>query len=144
MPKSALVTVTPYLSVKGAAEAITFYAAAFGAREMFRQMADDGVRVLHAHLAIGAGQIMLCDPFPEFGAHAGPPLPGAPASVAVALALGRAADVDATFARALTEGAEGEMAPADMFWGDRFAALRDPFGHRWMLSAPQAPLPPVA
>lgn len=135
MPKVVATTITPYLTVKGAAQAIAFYEAAFAAREMFRMMADDGSRVLHAQLAIGHGQIMLCDPFPEFGAHAGPPLPGMPASVAVSLAFGAPGEVDSTFARALAAGAEGEMAPADVFWGDRFATLSDPFGHRWMLSA---------
>lgn len=129
-------TVTPYLTLKGAARAIPFYEKVFGARELFRMMADDGERVLHAHLEIGAGQIMLSDPFPEYGNHAAPPLPGCAPSVAVALAFAKADEVDQTFARALAEGAVGEMAPADAFWGDRFATLADPFGHRWMLSAP--------
>lgn len=136
MTKPQGATVTPYLTVKGAAQAIAFYTTAFGARELFRMMADDGQRVLHAHLQIGVGQIMLSDPFPEFGNHAAPPLPGTPASVAVALALPKAEEVDATFAKALAAGGLGEMAPADMFWGDRFATVSDPFGHRWMLSAP--------
>ncbi|MFG1360038.1 VOC family protein [Xanthobacter pseudotagetidis] len=130
-------SVIPYLTVGSALDAIAFYRQAFRAEETYKMMAEDGRRVLHARLRIGEGIVMLSDDFPEFGSGAIAPVPGARASVAVALALASAADVDATFARALAAGASGEMVPSDVFWGDRFATLADPFGHRWMLSAPQ-------
>jgi uncharacterized glyoxalase superfamily protein PhnB len=129
-------SVIPYLTVGSAPDAIAFYRQAFGAEETMRMMAEDGLRVLHARLRIGAGVVMLSDDFPEFGNGAIAPVPGARACVSVALALAVAADVDTTFARALAAGGTGEMAPCDAFWGDRFAVLGDPFGHRWMLAAP--------
>ena len=127
----------PYLTVASALDAIAFYREAFGAQETFKMMAEDGRRVFYARLVIGTGVVMLSDDFPEFGSGAIAPVPGARACVSIALTLARAADVDATFARALAAGAVGEMMPSDVFWGDRYAALSDPFGHRWMLSAPQ-------
>lgn len=131
-------SVIPYLTVGRALDAIAFYQKAFGAQETFKMMAEDGQRVFHARLVFGDGVVMISDDFPEFESGAGAPVPGVRASVAVALPLAAAGDVDATFARALAEGAVGEMLPSDAFWGDRFATLVDPFGHRWMLSAPLA------
>jgi PhnB protein len=128
-------TITPYLTVRDAAGAIAFYQKAFGAKEGMRMPADDGKRVLHAHLTIGGGSLFLSDEFPE---HGGTPAPtdGETTSVAVALGLEEAGQVDQTFKQAIAAGATGTMEPADMFWGDRFAMLRDPYGHRWMLNAP--------
>jgi PhnB protein len=129
-------SVTPYLTVKGAAEAIDFYQKAFGATENMRMPAQDGKRLLHADLAINGGQLFLSDEFSEDG---GPSAPtnGQP-SVAVALAFQKPAEVDATFKQAVAAGATSVMEPADQFWGARFAMLTDPFGHRWMLNAPLA------
>jgi PhnB protein len=127
--------VIPYLTVRSAVEAIAFYQKAFGATEMMRMAAEDGKRLRHAELAVNGGTLFLSDEFLE---HDGPTAPAAghKPAVAVALALTAPADVDATFNRAVSAGAEGAMAPADQFWGARFAMLTDPFGHRWMLSAP--------
>ena len=127
--------ITPYLTIRGAAEAIAFYQKAFGATENMRMPAEDGKRLLHASLSIRGGTLMLSDEFPE---HSGTlaPTPEKPTSVTVALALDTPAEVDAVFKQAVSVGANGFMPPADMFWGDRFAMLDDPFGHRWMLNAP--------
>ncbi|MGH6769642.1 MAG: VOC family protein [Xanthobacteraceae bacterium] len=131
--------ITPYLSVRGAAEAIAFYQRAFGATETMRMPADDGTRVLHAVVQINGGVVMLSDEFPEYR---GTPAPSAenPTSVSVAIEFDTPAEVDATFKQAVAAGANGWMEPENMFWGARFAMLDDPFGHRWMLSAqlPQA------
>jgi PhnB protein len=126
--------VTPYLTVKGAAAAIEFYKTAFGATETGRHPAEDGKRLLHAALAINGGAVMLSDEFPEYSGTPAP-TPEKPTSVAIAIRYDSPAEVDAIFARAVAAGANGWMKPDDMFWGDRFAMLDDPFGHRWMLNA---------
>jgi PhnB protein len=127
-------SVIPYLTVKGAAEAIAFYQKAFGATEGMRMPAQDGKRVMHAELSLNGGKVFLSDEFPEYGG------PGAPTEkgcgVAVALAFGKPAQVDATFRQAVAAGATSVAEPSDQFWGARFAMLSDPFGHRWMLNAP--------
>jgi PhnB protein len=128
-------SIIPYLTVKGAAEAITFYQKAFGANENMRMPAEDGKRLMHASLTINGGTVMLSDEFPEHGGTPGPTREK-PAGVAVAMALSKPADVDSVYRRAVDAGAQGTLEPADMFWGDRFAMLLDPFGHRWMLNAP--------
>ena len=125
----------PYLTVKGAADAIAFYQKAFGAKENQRMPAQDGKRVMHAELSINGGTLMLSD---EFAEHGGPSAPSAakPAPVAIALQYAKPADVDATFSRAVEAGCRSTMEPSDTFWDARFAMLADPFGHRWMLNAP--------
>jgi PhnB protein len=127
--------VTPYLTVKGAADAIAFYQKAFGATEEMRMPAQDGKRVMHAHLNINGGALFLCDEFPEHGDYVPAPTNGK-SPVAVALAFTKPADVDATYKKAVAAGAKGMLEPGDQFWGARFAMLTDPFGHRWMLDAP--------
>ena len=128
-------TVVPYLTVKGAAEAIEFYRRAFGAIENSRMPAQDGRRIMHADLTVKGGSLFLSDEFPEYDGSAAP-APGSTPSVAVALALDVPADVDSTFKQAIAAGATSELAPEDTFWNARFAMLTDPFGHRWMLNAP--------
>jgi PhnB protein len=128
----------PYLTVKGAADAIALYAKAFGAQEVTRMAAPDGKRLIHAQLTINGGTVMLSDEFLEYtecGAVAAPS-PDKPAPVAVALHFKAPNDVDATFKRAVEAGCISTMAPDNAFWGARFAMLTDPFGHRWMLTAP--------
>ena len=119
-------TVVPYLRVKGAANAIEFYVKALGAKEVMRMQAPDG-RLMHAEVSIDGSAVYLSDEFPEFGSASGAPN----GSVSVHLNIG---DIDARFERAIKAGATAIMPPADMFWGDRFAKLRDPFGHEWSLS----------
>jgi PhnB protein len=127
-------SIIPYLTVKGASDAIAFYQKAFGATENMRMPAEDGKRFMHASLTVKGGTVFLSDEFPEFGGSA--PKQGQRAPVAVAIALAAAADVDMTFKQAVGAGAKSALDPNDAFWGDRFAMLDDPFGHRWMLSAP--------
>ena len=121
-------SVTPYLQVTDAKKAIDFYVEAFGAVEQFRLPAEDGKKIMHAVLAIAGGTVFLSDMGPA----------KQPASVSVALGLENAKAVDAVAARVTAAGATINFGPQDMFWGDRFAELTDPFGHRWMLSAPKA------
>ncbi len=134
---------SPYLTIKGAAEAIELYQKAFGAKVKGRMAAQDGKRVMHADLAINGGTVLLCDEFPE---HGGPPAPSEanPSPVAVTIQFARPADVDATFRRAVDAGCKATMEPQDTFWEARFAMLADPFGHRWMLNAPLPKKKPAA
>ena len=140
MPSKAKMQPTnPYLTVKGAADAIAFYRKAFAAKEVARMPAQDGKRVMHAELNINGGAVMLSDEFPEYGEAAGAvraPSRDKPASVATAIHFAKPAEVDATFGRAVEAGCRSTMDPQDTFWDARFAMLIDPFGHRWMLNAP--------
>lgn len=127
--------VAPYLTVSPAAAAVAFYTAAFGARQKALMPSLDGLRIMHCELEINGAAVMLSDAFPEF-AHSRPPIPGEPATMSVSVEFPSAKEVDETFARATQLGAKGETQPTNSFWGTRFAVLRDPFGHRWMLNAP--------
>ena len=122
---------TPHLGIGGgrAAEAIDFYRQAFGAQEQMRMPAEDGKRLMHAHLTINGASLMLADDFPEYsGRAAGPP-------EGVTLHL-QVTDADAAWQRAVDAGATVKMELADQFWGDRYGQLQDPFGHRWSIGAP--------
>jgi PhnB protein len=121
-------TVTPYLTVDDAAAAIEFYTRAFGATERSRMPSPDG-RIAHAELEIGDSLIMLSDPFPQ--GQTKPPKELGGASGAIFLYV---EDVDTAFRRATDAGATVTMPPEDMFWGDRFGSLADPFGHHWSLA----------
>lgn len=126
--------IVPYLTVKGAAAAAAFYQKAFDASEYSRHAAEDGKRFMHIALNIHGGDVFLCDEFPEYG---GAPAPTAerPAPVSITIQLRSPGDVDAVYAQAVKAGGTGVSAPADVFWNARFAQLRDPFGHLWMLNA---------
>ena len=132
--------VTPYLTVKGAADAIAFYQKAFGATENARMPAQDGKRLMHADITINGGRILMSDEFPEHGEECGgvvrAPTASNPAGLAIALHYTKPADIDATFRRAVEAGCTSLQEPQDTFWDARFAMLSDPFGHRWMLNAP--------
>ncbi|MGE4339664.1 MAG: VOC family protein [Pigmentiphaga sp.] len=123
-----MATITPHLVCDGAATAIEFYVKALGARELARLPAPDG-RLLHAMVQVGDSTVMLCDPFE--GCDDGPVAPSAASTLHVYVA-----DVDAALARAVEAGATQLMPATDMFWGDRYARFRDPFGHCWALAAP--------
>jgi PhnB protein len=126
---SAYPRVTPYLSVDGAGEAITFYCDILGAVERVRMGGPDG-KVGHAELEIGDSMIMLADSFPDMGAPTPGALGGSPVTVMVYVA-----DVDDVFARAIKAGAK-EIAPVqDQFYGDRSGQFEDPFGHRWNVAS---------
>ena len=127
-------TVVPYLRVKGAAKAIEFYTKALGAKERMRMPAPDD-RLMHAELEIAGGVIYLSDEFPEMGGSTGAPN----GSVTVHLNV---ADCDAVWQQAIAAGATPTMPLQDMFWGDRFGKLRDPFGHEWSISTTKEQLTP--
>lgn len=131
-------TIVPYLTIKGAGDAVAFYQKAFDAKEQARHAAEDGKRFMHIALVIHGGDVFLCDEFPEYG---GAPAPTAerPAPVQITIQLKAPKDVDAVYAQAVKAGATGVTEPADMFWDARFAQLRDPFGHLWMLNAQLPP-----
>jgi PhnB protein len=124
--------VAPYLTIRErqGAQAADWYGRAFGAREQARMPAEDGVRLLHCHLEINGGSVMLADDFPEF--HG---LMDAPSPSGVTLHL-EVDDADAWWARAVAAGAEPRMELHDAFWGTRYGQLRDPFGHTWSISSP--------
>jgi uncharacterized glyoxalase superfamily protein PhnB len=121
-------TVTPHLICAGASDAIEFYRKAFGAVEVGRMPGPDG-RLMHAQLRIGDSPLMLADHFPEYGTLGPAALKGT--SVFIHLYV---QDADATWDQAVAAGAKPIMPLADMFWGDRYGQLEDPFGHRWSIA----------
>ena len=118
-------TVTPYLIIRGAADAIEFYQKAFGATELFRVPAPDG-KIGHAEIKIGDSPIMLADEYPDMGYKGPQTLGGSPVSLMIYVD-----DVDTVFDRAVAAGARTREAVSDKFYGDRIGTLEDPFGHVW-------------
>jgi PhnB protein len=129
-------TLTTYLTVENAADAIDYYKDVFGAKERIRMEAPDG-KIGHAELEIGDSLLMLSDAFP--GATSRPPteLGGTTAG-----AFMYVEDVDAVVKRALESGATITMEIADQFWGDRFGSISDPFGHLWSIATHVEDVPP--
>ncbi len=123
--------VTPHLTIGDgrAGEAVDFYTAAFGAAEQMRHLADDGKRIMHSHLQINGGSVMLNDDFPEF--HGGDYAP--PAAMTLHLQVG---DADAWFEKAVAAGATVRMPLENQFWGDRSGRIDDPFGFSWSIGGP--------
>ena len=128
--RAALQSVTPYLVVSSGEHAIAFYKKAFDAVEVYRMLAPDGTRLLHATLNIRGSDVMLSDEFPEHGGNRGPDIVGS-TTVSIHLWVPNA---DKAFAQAVGAGATVIMPLADMFWGDRYGKLRDPFGHEWSIA----------
>lgn len=122
-------TLTPMLVVRDGGKAIDFYKKALGATERFRMATPDG-RIAHAELQVGNSMLMLSDEFPV---HASTRSPQSIGGTAVSIFV-YTEDVDSLFNRAVQAGAKVEMPVADMFWGDRFGKLVDPFGHSWALA----------
>ncbi len=121
-------TLSLYLTVEKAAEAIDFYKTAFGAKERVRMAAPDG-SIGHAELEIGDSVLMLSDPFPQSTVRPPKEIGGTTASVFMYVE-----DVDAVVKRAVDSGATVTMEVADQFWGDRFGTVTDPFGHVWSIA----------
>jgi len=119
----------PYLRVRGAADAIDFYKAVFGATEEFRLVEPSG-RVGHAELKFGHCVVMVSDEYPEFGIQGPEAFGGAGASVHL-----HVDDVDAMTKSAVEAGAKLVMEPKDQFYGERAAKIVDPFGHEWLLGS---------
>jgi PhnB protein len=121
-------TITPYLAVDDAAAAIDFYTRAFGAKERYRMPMPDG-KVAHAELEIGDSVVMLSDPFPGGAMKTPKEAEGTTAAIFMYVE-----DCDAAHRRAVEAGATSTQEPEDMFWGDRFARVTDPFGHSWQFA----------
>ncbi len=123
--------------VRGAAQAIEFYKKAFGAVELGRAPMPDGKTLMHADLKIGDSHLLLVDEFPDMGCYA----PRQPGATSVTLHL-FVEDADAVFNRAVAAGAKVTMPLGDMFWGDRYGKLIDPFGHEWSVATHKEDLTP--
>ena len=121
-------TITPYIAVRGAAKALEFYKAAFGATETMRFAAPDGT-VMHAEIEVAGSRVMVGDEMPGHGNHSPASLGGTTGGLCVYLP-----DVDAAFARAVAAGATAFKPLMDQFYGDRSGTVTDPFGHVWTLS----------
>jgi PhnB protein len=119
----------PYITVQDAAKAIEFYRSAFGARETGARFTEPGGKVGHAEISFGDYQLMLSDEYPDYGAISPVTLGGSPLLLHLYVD-----DVDATVAQAESLGAVVLRPAADQPYGDRAATIRDPFGHRWMVS----------
>ena len=133
---SCMRSITPHLICAGASDAIEFYKKAFGAEEMMRLPGPDG-RLMHAAVRIGDSMVMLVDEMPEWGALGPKALKGSPVTIHLMVD-----NVDEVYARAIAAGASAKMPVADMFWGDRYGQVVDPFGHVWSIATHMRDLTP--
>ena len=121
-------SVTPYLTVNDAARALEFYKRAFGAQEVMRMDGPNG-KIGHAEIKIGDSIVMLADEMPGMGSRSPQSLGGASGGVMLYVE-----NADTVFNQAVSAGAQVESPLADMFWGDRYGRLKDPFGHSWSVA----------
>lgn len=124
-------TLTPYITVKGAASAIEFYKKVFGAVESGARYTEPGGRIGHAEIEIEGAKIMLSDEHPEIGVLSPPTLGGTPLTIHL-----KVADAGAVVARAAAAGAIVQRKVEDQPYGERSGTIKDPFGHRWMVATP--------
>ena len=129
-------TVTPHLVCAGAAEAIEFYKKAFSATEEGRMPGPNG-KLMHAMVRINGSAVMLVDEMPEWGAFGPKALKRSPVTIHLYVE-----DVDAVVKQAVAAGAKVTMPVADMFWGDRYGQLEDPFGHNWSVATHKRDMTP--
>lgn len=130
-------TITPHITLNNAAKAIEFYKNAFGAEELHRSLTPDG-RIMHATIRIGDSNIMLNDEFPEWGSARAPQGGKQPFVLNIYLEK----DIDSAYDRAVRAGAKAIMPLSDMFWGDRYGQLEDPFGYTWAMAMQIAEVSP--
>jgi PhnB protein len=130
-------TVTPHLICAGASDAIEFYKQAFGAKEVSRMPTPDG-KLMHAQITIGDSQVMLFDENLQWGSLGPKALKGTPVVIHLFVP-----DVDAVFARAVKAGGTVKLAVTDMFWGDRYGQIEDPWGHLWSIATHTRDLTPA-
>jgi uncharacterized glyoxalase superfamily protein PhnB len=130
-------TLTPHLVVKGASRAIDFYKKAFGAQEIGRLTGPDGKSIMNADLKIGDSHVFLVDESPEMGCCGPESIGATPLTIHMYVE-----NVDAAFGKAVAAGAQVKMPLADMFWGDRYGVVADPFGHAWSLASHKEDLRP--
>lgn len=128
--------ITPYLCIKGAADAVEFYKKAFGAREVMRMVRPDG-RLGHTELQLGDSRVMLADEFPEMGFRSPQALGGSPVTIHLYVE-----DVDAMARQAVDAGAKVLRPVQDQFYGDRSGQFEDPFGHKWSFATHKEDVPP--
>jgi PhnB protein len=121
--------VIPHLIFKNASQAFAFYEKAFGAQEIMRMPGPNGKGVLHGSIKIGSSVIFLADEMPHMNVFSPQSLKGTTVSLHL-----HVPDVDQQFHRAIAAGAQVILPPTNMFWGDRFCKIRDPFGHEWALA----------
>jgi PhnB protein len=121
-------TVTPAITVKGGAQAIEFYKKAFGAKELIKLEGPDG-KLMHACVSINDSSVMLADENPQWKSLGPKSLGGTPVTIHLMVD-----DVDKTADQAIAAGAKVVMPVADMFWGDRYGIVEDPFGHHWSIA----------
>jgi PhnB protein len=129
-------TITPYLSIKGASDAIEFYKKAFGAKEVMR-MGEPGGRIGHAELQIGDSKIMLADEHPEMDFRSPRAIGGTPVLLHLYVE-----DVDNVIGRAVAAGAKVVRPVQDQFYGDRSGSVADPYGHIWHVATHTEDLSP--
>jgi uncharacterized glyoxalase superfamily protein PhnB len=129
-------TITPHLVCSGAADALAFYSQAFGAVETSRMPGPNG-KIMHAQMRIGDSVFMLADDFPDYGSVGPLALKNTPVYIHLYVE-----DVDTLYAQAVEAGAKPIMRVADMFWGDRYGQLEDPFGHRWSIATHKRDMTP--
>jgi uncharacterized glyoxalase superfamily protein PhnB len=128
-------TITPHLVVKGANDAIEFYKKAFGAAENSRMLTPDGSAIMHAEMQIGDSRFFLNDEM--MGAQSPQSLSGSPVTINLYVE-----DADALWNQAVAAGCQVTMPLMDMFWGDRYGMLVDPFGHGWAIASHIEDVPP--
>ncbi|HYN54288.1 MAG TPA: VOC family protein [Methylotenera sp.] len=121
-------SITPHIVCDGAISAIEFYKKAFNASELFRLDGPDG-KLMHACIQIGNSKVMMADEFPEWGSLGPKALKGSPVTLHLYVE-----DADKAFAQAINAGATVKMPLANMFWGDRYGMVTDPFGHQWSIA----------
>ncbi|MGZ4397595.1 MAG: VOC family protein [Gaiellaceae bacterium] len=129
-------SLNPYIAVDDASAAIEFYKRAFGARERFRMDGPEG-KIGHAEIEIGDSVVMLSDPFPQ--SRNRPPKELGGTSMGLLMYV---EDVDETVRQAIDAGASTTRPVEDMFWGDRFGEVIDPFGHAWQIATHVEDVPP--
>lgn len=129
-------TITPHLVCANALEAIEFYKRAFGATDAMTMLTPDG-KLMHGQIRIGDSAVMLMEENHAWGCFSPKSLPATPVTIHMYVT-----DVDAMYARAIKEGATVKMEPADMFWGDRYGVLTDPYGHSWSIATHKQDLTP--
>jgi uncharacterized glyoxalase superfamily protein PhnB len=130
-------TLSAHVVVRGADQAIEFYKKAFGAEEITRIPGPGGKGIMHAELKIGDSMLMMCEEFPDMGAKSPAAIGGSPVTLHLYVQ-----DVDQAFDRAVSAGATVKMPVTDMFWGDRYGRLTDPFGHEWSIATHKQDLTP--
>jgi len=129
-------TLTPHLIVRNAGKALEFYKKAFGAEEIFKMPTPEG-KIGHAELKIGDSIFMMCDEWPGMASS-----PQTVGGTSVTLHL-YVQDVDTAYKKAITAGCTSTMPVQDMFWGDRYGKLKDPFGHEWSIATHKQDLTPT-